>query len=165
MKNSKVASAASHCFSAVGAIAVLTILVVTVADVVMSKIFDAPFPGATEIVTSVMPISVFAYLLTTQMRSRHINVDIILERISAKWKLALKTLSLGIGIYLFGLLTYLNIPLAIYSLRTAEHTGGSIGIPVYPAKILIPIACCAITIQLLFELYKEWKILCRGDNQ
>jgi TRAP-type C4-dicarboxylate transport system permease small subunit len=156
MKNNKISRAASQILSVIGAFAVLTILVVTVADVIMSKIFGSPFPGATEIVTSVMPISVFAFLLTAQMKRRHINVDIILERISYKWQFILKNFSLGVGIYLFGLLTYLNVPLAIHSIRTAEHTGGTIGIPIYPAKVLIPVCCFAITIQLLLELYREW---------
>ena len=155
MKKDKVTGAVSHVFSFVGAIAILTILVVTVADVIMSKIFGVPFPGATEVITTVMPISVFAFLLTTQMRSRHIRIDMLLERIGKKWQHVMTAFSLGIGIYLFGLLTYLTVPLAIYSVHIGEHTGGSIGIPIYPAKIIIPIATGIMTIQLLIELYRE----------
>ena len=145
----------SWLFSAIGAGGILIIFVVTVADVIMNKIFNSPFPGATEIITSAMPISVFAFLLATQIKKRHITIDVIVGRFSGKWRIVLKFLAQGIGVYLFGLLTYLNVPLAIYSIKIGDHTGGNVAVPLYPAKIIIPLATGLITIQLFIEF-------CRG---
>ena len=142
-------------FSGIGALAILIILVVTVADVVMNKIFDAPFPGATEIITSAMPISVFGFLLSAQINQRHITIDVVVERLRSKWQTILKFLAQGIGIYLFGLLTYLNIPMAVHSIRIMDHTGGNIAVPIYPAKIIIPLATGLIAIQLFIEFCKS----------
>jgi TRAP-type mannitol/chloroaromatic compound transport system permease small subunit len=167
MKNSKVMERIAAASNVIGAIALLIMLVVTVADVIMSRIFNSPFPGATEIITSVMPISVFAFLLSTQIKSRHIHIDIVLNRLGTKARTLLKMAGQGVGVFLFGLLTKLTVPMAIYSYQITEHTGGSIAVPMYPAKIMIPIATGLITIQLVIELIKSLRVLLsrNGDNE
>ena len=154
MKTDKMMNSISWIFTVIGAAGILIIFVVTVADVIMNKVFNSPFPGATEIITSAMPISVFGFLLAAQLKKRHITIDVIVSRLSGKWQIVLKFLAQGIGIYLFGLLTYLNIPLAIYSYKIGDHTGGNVAVPLYPAKIIIPLATSLITIQLFIELCK-----------
>ena len=164
MNTDKVMNSLSSIFTVIGSAGILIIFVVTVADVVMNKIFNSPFPGATEIITSAMPISVFGFLLATQIKKRHITIDVIVSRLNGKWQIVLKFLAQGIGIYLFGLLTYLNIPLAIYAYRIGDHTGGNVAIPLYPAKIIIPLATGIITIQLFIELCKGvYKVFLRPD--
>jgi TRAP-type C4-dicarboxylate transport system permease small subunit len=143
-------------FTIVGAISLMIMLVVTAADVVMSRIFNLPFPGATEVVTSAMPISVFAFLLAAQRRGRHISIDMVTARLPRKAGSALALMALLIGVFLFGLLTWLNIPLAIYSIRIGEHTGGNVAVPIYPAKVMIPLATGMITVQFLLEIYREF---------
>ncbi|MBT3258238.1 MAG: TRAP transporter small permease subunit [Deltaproteobacteria bacterium] len=167
MENSKVMQRIAAVSNVIGAIALLIMLVVTVADVIMSRIFNSPFPGATEIITSVMPISVFAFLLSTQIKSRHINIDMVLNRLGTKARTLLKMAGQGVGIFLFGLLTKLTVPMAIYSYQITEHTGGSVAVPMYPAKIMIPIATGLITIQLVIELIKSLRVLLgrNGDNE
>ena len=155
----------SWIFTVIGAGGILIIFVVTVSDVIMNKIFNSPFPGATEIITSAMPISVFGFLLAAQLKKRHITIDVIVSRLSGKWQVVLKFLAQGIGIYLFGLLTYLNIPLAIYSYKIGDHTGGNVAVPLYPAKILIPLATSLITVQLFIELCKGvYSLFLRSDT-
>ena len=159
MKSWNIMSRLAGVLSVVGALAILIILVVTVADVVMNKIFNSPFPGATEIITSMMPITVFGFLLSTQIKKRHITIDAVTVRLTEKWQTVVKSLGLGIGVYLFGLLTYLNIPMAIHSFKIGDHTGGTIAVPLYPAKIIIPIATGLVAIQLLIELSRSVRTL------
>ncbi len=142
-------------FTMVGAAAMLIMLVVTVADVIMSRIFNLPFPGATEVVTSAMPISVFAFLLAAQRRGRHISIDMVTGRLPRGAASALGLMALLIGVFLFGLLTWLNIPLAVHSIRIGEHTGGNVAVPIYPAKVMIPLATGMITVQFLLEIYRK----------
>ena len=154
----------SEILSIIGALAILIILVVTVADVVMNKIFNSPFPGATEIITSMMPISVFGFLLSTQIKKRHITIDAVTVRLTANWQTFVKSLGLGVGVYLFGLLTYLNIPMAIHSFKIGDHTGGTIAVPIYPAKIIIPVATGLVAIQLLIELSRSVRTLLASQS-
>jgi hypothetical protein len=60
-----------ECFR--GIFVLLLILVTTIADVFADKVLGTPFPGATELVMSVMPISVCAFLLSVQIQKRHIS--------------------------------------------------------------------------------------------
>jgi TRAP-type mannitol/chloroaromatic compound transport system permease small subunit len=119
-----------------------------------------PFPGATELVMSIMPISVCAFLLSLQIKKRHIVIDIMVNMLGPKARVFLQLLTPPCGIFLFGLLTWLSVPLAIHSVRIGEHTGGNVGVPMYPAKVMIPIATGLVTIQLIIELVRilrDWR--------
>jgi TRAP-type C4-dicarboxylate transport system permease small subunit len=137
--------------SIIGAMILLLMLLTTIADVVADKVLGSPFPGATEVVMSIMPISVCAFLLSVQIQKRHIVIDLLVNRMGPAAARFLRLLIQPCGIFLFGLLTWLTVPLAIHSFRIAEHTGGNVGIPMYPAKIMIPVATGLVTIQLVLE--------------
>jgi TRAP-type C4-dicarboxylate transport system permease small subunit len=146
--------------SVIGALVLFLMLVVTIADVVADKVLKLPFPGATELVMSIMPISVCAFLLSIQIKKRHIVIDIMVNMLGPKFRKILQLLTPLCGIFLFGLLTWLSVPLAVHSVRIGEHTGGNVGVPMYPAKIMIPIATGLVTIQLVIELVRmlrDWK--------
>jgi TRAP-type C4-dicarboxylate transport system permease small subunit len=140
--------------SILGALILLLMLVTTIADVVADKVLRSPFPGATELVMSIMPISVCAFLLSVQIKKRHIVIDVLINRLGPGAARILQLLIQPCGIFLFGLLTWLTIPMAIHSVKIAEHTGGNVGVPMYPAKVMIPIATGLVTIQLLLELVR-----------
>jgi hypothetical protein len=55
--------------SIIGAFVLFLMLVVTIADVVADKLLKLPFPGATELVMSIMPISVCAFLLSLRSKN------------------------------------------------------------------------------------------------
>jgi len=146
--------------SVIGAFVLLLMLVVTISDVVADKLLKLPFPGATELVMSIMPISVCAFLLSLQIKKRHIVIDIMITMFGPKARVFLQLLTPPCGIFLFGLLTWLSIPLAIHSVRIGEHTGGNVGVPMYPAKVMIPIATGLVTVQLIIELVRilrDWR--------
>lgn len=140
--------------SVIGAMVLLLILVVTIADVVATRLLGTPFPGTTELVMSIMPISVCAFLLSVQIQKRHIAIDILAKRLRPKGQVVLQLFTHLCMIFLFGLVTYLTIPMAIHSVSIAEHTGGSVGIPIYPAKVMIPLSTGFVTIQLLIEFFR-----------
>jgi TRAP-type C4-dicarboxylate transport system permease small subunit len=140
--------------SIIGAIVLFLMLGVTIADVIADKLIELPFPGATELVMSIMPISVCAFLLSVQIKKRHIVIDLLVNRLSPRAQVALRLLTQPCGLFLFGLLTWLTIPLAIHSVKIGEHTGGNVGVPMYPAKVMIPIATGIVTIQLIIEFVR-----------
>jgi TRAP-type mannitol/chloroaromatic compound transport system permease small subunit len=90
----------------------------------------------------------------------------VLNRLGTRPRTLLKIAGQGVGIFLFGLLTKLTVPMAIYSYEISEYTGGSVPIPMYPAKIMIPVATGLITIQLVLELIKSVRVLLsrNGDD-
>jgi TRAP-type C4-dicarboxylate transport system permease small subunit len=140
--------------SVIGAFVLFLMLVVTIADVVADKLLKLPFPGATELIMSIMPISVCAFLLSVQIKKRHIVIDILVNRFGPKARVFLQLLTPPCGIFFFGLLTWLTVPLAIHSVKIGEHTGGNVGVPMYPAKVMIPIATGLVTIQLLIDMVR-----------
>ncbi|MGE5255904.1 MAG: TRAP transporter small permease subunit [Hyphomicrobiales bacterium] len=145
--------------SILGALVLLIMLVVTIADVIADKVVGIPFPGATELIMSIMPISVCAFLLSVQIKKRHIVIDLLVNRLNPKARVVLQLMTQPCGVFLFGLLTWLTIPMAVHSVKIAEHTGGNVGVPMYPAKVMIPVATGLVTIQLILELVRTLKVL------
>ena len=145
--------------SILGALVLLIMLVVTIADVIADQVLGSPFPGATELIMSIMPISVCAFLLSVQIKKRHIVIDLLVNRLNPKARVVLQLLTQPCGVFLFGLLTWLTIPMAVHSVKIAEHTGGNVGVPMYPAKVMIPVATGLVTIQLILELVRTLKIV------
>jgi TRAP-type mannitol/chloroaromatic compound transport system permease small subunit len=150
----KIMDRIAWCLSIIGVFVLLLMLVMTIADVVADKVLKLPFPGATELIMSIMPISVCAFLLSVQIKKRHIVIDLLVSRLSPKARVVLQLLTQPCGLFLFGLLTWLTIPMAIHSVRIGEHTGGNVGVPMYPAKVMIPIATGLVAIQMAIELVR-----------
>ena len=150
----KIMKGAAKALNVLGSISIILMLIVTTLDVIMNKLFNSPFPGATELITSIMPISVFGFLLSTQIEERHISIDILVSRLSGKYQLFFKIFASASGLFIFALIFWLTTPLALKSIRMGEHTGGNIPIPMYPAKIVITLACGFVSVQLLRQLIK-----------
>ena len=135
-----------------GSIALLIILLTTTADAIMNNVFGSPFAGGTEIVSSIMPICVFSFLLSTTIKKRHIWIGLLVEKLSFKLQLLARVIVLSILIFLFGLLSYLSLPVVFYSCEIGECTGGTLPVPIWPAKVVILISVILVTVQYVIEL-------------
>lgn len=158
----KIMAAIARGSNMIGAAALLIMLGITVADVFMNKVLGEPFAGTSELIIAVMPISVFGFLLSTQIQGRHISIDVITMHFTKRVAAVFALIAQSVGLFLFGLLTYLNIPLAINSVVMGEHTGGNVPVPIYPAKVMIPIATALISIQLIIELCRTLRVIFTG---
>ena len=86
---------------------VLAMMLQVVIDVAMRKILGAGFPATGDIVGRYYMVAVsFLPLAMTEIGQRHIAATIFTDRLSGRARQAVQALALGLGLAVFGLLTW-----------------------------------------------------------
>ena len=146
-------------YSVIGGIAVFLMMFVGTFDVIACTFFNKPLPGAKEMIQVLMPISVFGFLMYAQLMRRHVEVDILKGRCSRRVIGILNIVAYTVGLFVFVPMTLLTAEGAWHSIIIREYTAGSLGFPMYPARIAIPIATGLLCLQLILDFMLELKNL------
>ncbi len=96
------------------------------------------------------------YILRT---GGHVNVDIIYARFSTKTKAALDIITSVLFFLFCGMLLVYGGSLAWDSLSRFEHSQSAWNPPLYPAKLMIPLAAILLIVQGLAKLIRDFLIL------
>jgi TRAP-type mannitol/chloroaromatic compound transport system permease small subunit len=140
----------------ISAVLILFIMMVTVVDVVLRYIFKAPLKGSYEFCEIFFLSSVFLGLAYTQSFRGHVNVDILISRLSARTNLILEICMFLIALSIGGLLIWQGTEAFLRSLSTGEYRWGLIQIPLWPARLMIPVGVCALCLKMIGELLTDF---------
>jgi len=143
--------------SLIGMCGILAAVLLISVDTGMRYIFSSPIPGIAEISTILFVGAIFLNLAYTQSRKGHIRVELFLLKMPQKLRMTIEVLMLVIALLTLILFTWSSALEAIYSLRIREMQWGAILIPLWPAKILLPIGLFLLCIQILLDIYKTIK--------
>jgi TRAP-type C4-dicarboxylate transport system permease small subunit len=136
-----------------GMIAVL--MLITIIDVFMRRLFDLPLRGSHEVIELVFVIIVFLTLSYCAVKDGHIEVDMLVKRFPRTVE---KTVSAIILFVTTGVMSLVTWQLVNYSmnLQTMKQTTVSLGISVYPFAYVAALGTLLITlvyfIQFLYSL-------------
>lgn len=140
--------------------ALASIVLIALIDVVGSKWLKWPLPGSTEITAFLQVVAIAAGLAFSKIDGRHIRVGFLIDRLSGWGKAALEIFSsiLGLGLFVVVGWTAYNYGLGLF------HSGTEtllLGIPHYPFAFWIALSCipicCVIVIDLLSSIGKMLK--------
>jgi TRAP-type C4-dicarboxylate transport system permease small subunit len=141
--------------AAVGAAAVLLMLLQTVLDVAMANLAGRPIPGNLEIISLYhMVVLVFLPLAFVEMRHEHISVDLVVRLLPPIAERAILVASYLVSAAFFGVLFYQTLLDALASWRLGEITMGAIYVTVWPAKFALPAGFLAILLMVLLHAWK-----------
>ena len=132
-------------------------------EVILRYFFNSPTVWANELAQ--MLFGAYAiigggYILLT---GGHVNVDILYSRFSAKTRAAIDIFT-SILFFLFcGMLLIYGGSLAWDSLSRFEHSQSAWNPPLYPAKLMIPIAAALLILQGITKLIRDVLILLGKD--
>ena len=124
-------------------------------EVILRYFFNSPTVWANELAQLLFgayAILAGGYILRT---GGHVNVDILYSRLSIKSKAALDIFT-SILFFLFcGMLLIYGGSLAWDSLARFEHSQSAWNPPLYPAKLMIPLAALLLLLQGLAKLIRD----------
>jgi TRAP-type C4-dicarboxylate transport system permease small subunit len=141
--------------AALGAAALLLMLVQTVADVAMANLAGRPIPGNLEIISLYHMVAlVFLPLAFVEQRHEHVSVDLVVRLLPRGVQRAILVASYLVCAGFFGLLTYQTLLDAIASWRIGEITMGAIYVTIWPAKFALPAGFAAILLMVLLHAWK-----------
>jgi len=136
----------------VGTVCILVLMILTTADVVLRYILGIPLKGAYEISEMLMVSSVFLGMAYTQLFHEHINADFLVSRLSKHTNLVTETVLLLPALLIYGLLVWQGAIFFVDSLRTGEYRWGLLRIPLWPARLMVPLGASFLCLRFIGEI-------------
>lgn len=125
----------------------------TAVDVIKRLVTGWPIGGVMQLSECLMVVMVFLGIAYAQANRRHIRVTIALSRMSPKKVVMLDVLSCVIQVIVLALLAWKTLEEGIWSCSILEYRVGDIRLPIYWARMLIPIGVIALIGQLLIDIW------------
>ncbi|MFC3616651.1 TRAP transporter small permease subunit [Lutimaribacter marinistellae] len=148
-------------------IAVFGLMVLAVVSVGGRNLMNAPLPGYVDWIEAAMPLIAFLGISYVQRDGGHIRMDIVISRLKGRAQ------------WLFELFSVLLILLVVVALiwGSWSHFGRSfdfnapmwsrdssidIGLPIWPAKLLAPVAFSVLALRLVLQVWGYGRALVLG---
>ena len=90
----------------VAGVALLAILFLTVADITLRYLFNAPVAGTVEVTSAVLVVIVFLGLAYSEDLGDHITVDLLYERVGPRTKTVLNYFAWALSVIVLGLMAF-----------------------------------------------------------
>jgi TRAP-type C4-dicarboxylate transport system permease small subunit len=140
---------ASHLFSHMASGAVVTMMLLSTADIVL-RFFGRPIPGAYELVGFLGTLVVSFALARTAMEKGNIAVDILVEKLPRRAQTVIGLANDAIGGVLFGLIGWQSLRYAL-ELKQSGEVSSTLGMPVYPFALGIALGCGLLALVLFSD--------------
>lgn len=142
---------ANRVLMAVGAVAVVVMMLHIVINAVMRSVNDTPLTGTNEYVTYwYMPLVALLGFVVAQRERMHTEASVLFDRLPRRNRTELHVL----GLVLTGLMC---AGFAFFGWREAVHnweiglTGGVVGVVIWPMTFLVPVTYAVLTVQVFME--------------
>lgn len=133
-------------------------------EVVARYVFNSPTVWASESVTYFCGIyAVMGGAYTLRLRG-HANVDIVYAHLSPRMKAIVDLATFPFFFLFFGVLLWTGADYSWESLMTTETTGTAWNPPIYPVRIMIPIAALLILLQGFAKFIRDFKGVIKGEQ-
>ena len=131
---------------------VMIMVLINCADVLGSKLFGWPVPGATELISLLQLATLALALGATQKVRGHINVEMFIYLLSERKRSIMVAVTLLFELIIF---IYLLKEAVNYgnSLKLAGEVSGTIQIPFYPFAYLLAVCLCPVVVLAFFEFF------------
>jgi TRAP-type C4-dicarboxylate transport system permease small subunit len=123
--------------AAIAGFGVLLMMLIGGIDVITTKVFSKPIPGAYEITETLMVATVFLALALSQREKRQIRVELIAEKLGRGKRLFLDSIAEVLSLCMYGLIAWFGIQAAWESVQIGEFSSGIVKLPIWPAKVAL----------------------------
>jgi TRAP-type C4-dicarboxylate transport system permease small subunit len=139
----------------ISAVGVLVLLGATVFDVAGRTFTGHGVPGVIEITEVLLVVVVFIGLMTAARDGQHIRVTLLTDRVPGAVARVLRSIGLLFSLAIVGWLIASTTTRAVLSVRSAEYRFGLVSVPIWPARVAIPLGLACLAIVLLFLLVAQ----------
>ncbi len=146
-----------------GGITIFALVLLAVTNILGRWLFNLPVTGYIDWVEQLMAIFAFFGLAYCQRLGGHIRMDILLRQFKGRWLWLSELISCALMLLITVLLTYG----AWQHFWRAWEFGDSsidIGLPTWPAKLVVPFALVILALRLLLQIWAYGKALITGET-
>lgn len=140
--------------SYIGNVALAAMMLLATVDVIGRYFFNAPVLGAYEVTEYLMLILVFSFLALAQSAKVHISVDIVFNRLPARFRHILERLNHLICLLMMILVSWMSIQ-RIWELKRTGEASVLLKIPDYPFAVFLVIGCLAFCIEFFNDVFRS----------
>lgn len=145
----------STAFGVLAAVLIMAIMFSTAADVTARQVTGSSIAGVVEYSEVLMVGLIFLGLAYAQRTGAHIGVDLVTERLPARVAHGVRSVGLVIAMVVITIMAWQTLEVALRSVQSGEYRFGLVQVPIWPARLLIPIGLTALLLELAVSLYDE----------
>ena len=138
-------SGLSHVIAAIGVVTLTGLMLFTFADVLLRYVFNRPTIGGFELSEYATAIIIATSLAYTTYKKGHIEVDLVILKLSRRRREILNTVTWFVGFILFGLISWQTVQYAM-ELNTTYQASASLNIPTPPFVLILAFAGAAMAL-------------------
>ena len=142
-------------YLAIAGIICLTVIALDVLLMIGLRIPGKYILGTQELTQLLLLGVMMLPLAWTQLKRRHIRVEILTNRLSATWNYILNIVGNLDGIFIFSLFVWQVGRSTVIAYHTKEYLMYGVSYPAWPAKMLVVLGCSFLCVQLLLDSVVE----------
>lgn len=146
----------SRALSVIAGILLAAIAVGITTDIGYRYVTNRSIPGIIEY--SEVALVAIAYLAFpyAERQLAHIRVDSITGLLPWRVRVAVITIAYALVIVVIGYFAWVSGEEALHSWRIGEYRLGTVQVPIWPARVVIPISFLLVALQLTATLVRKW---------
>jgi len=137
-------------FSKAGQVILMVMVLLTILDVLLRRIFNHPLSSSLELSQVMLVIVVFSSVAYCGIKRSHVRIDALTARFSPKTQGILNCMTGLFGVLLFGAMGWGSIVLAMDKMANHSVTG-ILPIPVYPFVFLVSFGSILLALILFVQ--------------
>lgn len=154
----------------ISGIAVFMLMVLAVYSVGGRNLFNRPMAGYVDWIEQLLPVIAFLGIAYTQRDGGHIRMDIVVGRLNGRvlWAAELITslVTLGLMVLLvWGSWAHFERAFDFSRPFWSRDSSTDIGLPIWPAKLIVPIAFSVLCARLLIQIWGYGRALVLGLSE
>jgi len=134
---------------------VFVIMIITTSEVIARYVFNSPTNYAWPLNRQLFGIFILFAGAHTMRMGGHIRIEIFYDRFPPKVRLIARAIGLAACLLFLGTLVWQGSWMGLNSLMMNEKMAGSFRVPLYPFKLLIPLAALLLFAQSLAVFFRE----------
>jgi len=127
-------------------------MLLTIADVFLRKVFSQSILGTVEVTEFMMVILLFFAVTQTEILDGHVKVDLIMSRFGERTQALVDTITQLVCFLLFGLFTWSTLVYA-EKMRASGEVSQDLWLPVYPFIYVVVLGCALLALSLLIKSF------------
>ncbi len=145
-------------FALLSGLAVFSLMFLAVYSVTGRKFFNSPLAGYVDWIEQIMPLIAVMGISWVQREGGHIRMDLLVGRLKGRALWAAELISVLLILLLmvclvYGSWSHFGRSFDFSSPMWSRDSSIDIGLPIWPAKLLVPIAFSTICLRLLLQVW------------
>lgn len=151
-------------FGGLSAALIVGIMFLSSADVILRHLVGTPIKGAYELNEIFFLSAVLLGVAYTHRYKGHVNVELIVSHLSKRTAVTLETCMLVLALFIYALIAWMGGREFLNSWTTGEFRWGLIAIPLWPARLMIPVGIMLLCLRFIGEIVININTLRKGGE-